>query len=261
MPLEIATFAFHDVTDHPGESGFQRPGARSFTLTPAAFAAHLDAIGAGPCRPSLVYEIDFANPGRRLLLTFDDGGKSALAAAAALERRGWRGHFFVVTSLIGRRTFLDAREIRDLRRRGHVIGNHSHNHPDIFRDLPRERMVAEWREAGDRLAQLLGEPCVVASVPGGDISRTVLESAGSAGVRYLFTSEPWLVPRLAGTTRVLGRYHVKAGATPARVAALARFERWRAALLERRLKGLVRRGLPPLYRAYVRQSTREDATA
>ena len=36
------------------------------------------------------------------MLTFDDGGPSALDAAGELAHRAWRGHFFIVTSLVGR---------------------------------------------------------------------------------------------------------------------------------------------------------------
>jgi len=37
--------------------------------------------------------MDFERPGRHVLLTFDDGGKSALYASDQLSRRGWKGHF------------------------------------------------------------------------------------------------------------------------------------------------------------------------
>src|SRR2546427_752987 len=38
----IAGFGYHEITDDPSASGFQRPGARPYTLTPRAFAAHLE---------------------------------------------------------------------------------------------------------------------------------------------------------------------------------------------------------------------------
>src|SRR5204862_125604 len=84
--------------------------------------------------------------------------------------------------------------LRGRSRGGHVVGTHSHTHPDIFRRLPRELMTTEWRVSRAILEALLGEPCIAASVPGGDISHVVLESAGDAGIRYLFTSEPLLRP-------------------------------------------------------------------
>ncbi len=204
----IASFGYHEVTDEPTTSGFQRPAALPFKHTRRAFAEHLASIATGPHVPGLVAQIDFTRLGRHVLLTFDDGGKSAVYTADELSRRGWKAHFFIVTSLIGTRTFVDATDIRYLRSCGHIVGSHSHTHPDIFRDQTPERMLEEWRTSCGILADLLGEPCSVASVPGGDISTAVLRSAAPAG----------------------------------------------------RLKGMLRRGLPALYRLYVRRTTEDWAT-
>ena len=253
---ELATFTYHDVTDDRSDSGFQRPAAMRYKLTRATFARHLDAIGVGG-PPSLIRDVNLAIPGRHRLLTFDDGGQSAVTVADEIARRGWFGHFFVVTRLIGTRRFLTVAEVRYLRSCGHVIGSHSHTHPDIFREQPRTRMDDEWRVSGDILAQILGEPCVAASVPGGDISPAVLDSAADIGFRYLFTSEPWLTPRRVRNCGILGRYCPTTATPIEHIAALAQFRGWRGALLVRRLKGLARATLPMLYRHYVRTGTRE----
>ena len=253
----IASFGYHDVTDDPSQSGFQRSGALPFKLGARLFHDHLDRVAQAQRPPALVTEINLTMPGRHLLLTFDDGGKSALSAATELRQRGWKGHFFITTSLIGRRTFLNASEIRELRAGGHLIGSHSHTHPDIYRELNRERMLVEWRQSSDILAQILGEPCLAAAVPGGEISGAVLGSAGAAGFRYLFTSEPWLAPRVVAGCWILGRYCPKVSTTADEIAELARFEGWSNKLLVRKLKGLACRSLPSLYRMYVRRSSRE----
>ena len=253
----VASFGYHDVTDRPETSGFQRDGALPYKLETTAFREHLDRIAAASATPSLVTGIDFSRPGRHLLLTFDDGGKSALAIGDELCKRGWRGHFFISTSFIGRRTFLTAGEIRHLSQCGHVIGSHSHTHPDIYRELSWERMVVEWQQSADMLSQILGEPCTSAAVPGGEISPAVLRSAAVSGMRYLFTSEPWLEPRVVGGTWVLGRFCAKSSTSPDEISRLAQFRGWRNKLLVRRLKQILSRSLPPLYRLYVGRSTRE----
>ncbi|MGH7508894.1 MAG: polysaccharide deacetylase family protein [Gemmatimonadales bacterium] len=257
MSSQVACFGYHDVTDDPTESGFQRNGALPFKLGTRLFEHHLDRIAAGPSAPELVTGIDLALPGQHLLLTFDDGGKSALPIGDELCRRGWRAHFFIATSLIGRRTFLAPDEIRQLRSRGHLVGSHSHTHPSIYRELDRGRMLVEWRQSCDIIAQLLGEPCLTAAVPGGEISRAVLRSADLAGIRHLFTSEPWLTPRIVGGCWVLGRFCPKAFTSAAEIGELARFRGWSTKLLGRRLKTLARRSMPQLYRLYVSRSTRE----
>ncbi len=264
---QLATFGYHDVTDDAAQSGFQRPAAMRYKLTTAAFTQQLNAIAAAGT-PGVITDLNLALPGRHHLLTFDDGGQSALTIGDELARRGWRGHFFLITRLIGSRRFLSAPDVRYLHSCGHLIGSHSHTHPDIFRDQPRARMDEEWQVSGDILAQLLGERCLTASVPGGDLSAVVVESAAEAGVRFLFTSEPWLSPRLvrarkqdkAGQGRacwMIGRVCPTTDATLEQVAAWARFRGWRGALLVRRLKEMARAGFPSLYRQYVRVRTRE----
>jgi peptidoglycan/xylan/chitin deacetylase (PgdA/CDA1 family) len=253
----VAGFGYHDVTDRPSDSGFQREGAAPYKLGSAAFRKHLDGIAEAPVPPVLVTEIDLAKPGHHLLLTFDDGGKSALAIGEELCRRGWRGHFFITTGLIGRRTFLTADEIRRLRRQGHVVGSHSHTHPNIYRELPWEQMVVEWRRSSDILEQLLGEPCTVGAVPGGEISAEVLRSAAASGLRHVFTSEPSLRPQAVGGCWVLGRFCVKTSVSADQVADLARFRGWAGKMLTRRLKSAACRSMPALYRLYVSRSVRE----
>ena len=256
---EVAGLMYHEVTDDPRTSGFQRPGALPYTFGRTAFAGHLDAIAGGALTPKLVSDIDLAGngKGRHLLLTFDDGGASAMYAAEQLALRGWRAHFFIITSRIGERTFLKPADIRTLRSAGHIVGSHSHTHPDIFRNLSRDLMATEWTVSCAILEALLGEPCITASVPGGDISRTVLESASSSGVRYLFTSEPLLRPERVGDTWVLGRVILKAGVSAAAIKQLVAFRGWQRVKLVRRLGGIARALFPPLYAQYVRLRTRE----
>ena len=134
---------------------------------------------------------------------------------------------------------------------GHVVGSHSHTHPDIYRELHWNRWWSSGGAAVTCWRSLLGEPCVTAAVPGGEISSAVLRSAASAGLRYLFTSEPWLKPRIVGGCWVLGRFCPKASTSSEEIAELADFRGWTSKLLVRRLKGMASRSVPPLYRLYV----------
>ena len=258
--MNVATVAvglmYHEVADADVVSGFERPGAMPYRLTPAAFARHLDTVADASARPVVVTDVDLRQPGQHLLLTFDDGGRSARLAADLLARRGWSGHFFVVTARLGTRGFLARSDLREMRSQGHVIGSHSHTHPDIFRDLPPDRMVGEWRTSCAIVEDILGEPCPAASVPGGDSSRAVFASARAAGVRYLFTSEPWLHPRPLDDCWILGRLAIKAAMTAARLRALLELRGWWRERLARELKDVARRSLAPAYRRYVRWSTR-----
>jgi peptidoglycan/xylan/chitin deacetylase (PgdA/CDA1 family) len=254
---KIASFLYHDISDSPLESGFQRRSAMPYKQTRSIFARHLDRIAKSGFTPTTLSDVNLGNPGKHILITFDDGGRGALYAAEELNRLGWKGHFFITTDLLGTRTFLDAKETRHLYSCGHVIGSHSHTHPDIFRALSSEQMVNEWRTSCDRLSQVLGSACLSGSVPGGDVSRRVFQSADAAGMKFLFTSDPFLVPKQQGDCWILGRVCPKADEPLPNIQRLAEFRGWTKELARVRLKTTLKTALFPLYRIYVRHATQQ----
>ena len=214
---------YHDVVEpgSPDASGFPGGHAALYKLTRREFREHLDAIGAAGI-PASTTDRRGEWSGRDLLFTFDDGGSTFYdPIAPMLEERGWRGHFFITTSRIGTPGFLTAAHIRELRRRGHVIGSHSSTHPMRMAACSVEQLRREWKESVDVLESLVGERTPVASVPGGYYSREVGETAGEAGIEVLFNSEPESRARQLGGTIVLGRYAVQTGMSAAECTGLA----------------------------------------
>lgn len=211
----MTALMYHDVVPAGAEdtTGFPGRDAALYKVTPETFESHLAAIdGEGPGRA--------ANP----VITFDDGGASALGAADALERRGRRGHFFMTVDYIGAAGFLDEAALRDLHRRGHVVGSHSCSHPLRMAHCPDRQIRAEWADSRARLCDLLGADVTVASVPGGDYADRVADAAAEAGLQTLFTSEPTTSVRRVGGIDVHGRFTIRRWTTPATAAALARGE-------------------------------------
>jgi peptidoglycan/xylan/chitin deacetylase (PgdA/CDA1 family) len=204
---------YHDVVgDGPGaSSGFDGGDAAIYKLNPTAFVAHLDRLATLNRPPCLVSAASDAT----WMLTFDDGGSSALEMIApALERRSWRGHFFVTTGWLDSAGFLTSGGLRELAARGHVIGSHSRSHPLAMASLSRDELRREWRESVDALGDMLAARPTVASIPGGAYSTTVAETAGEAGIRVLFTSEPTARPWNVGSVTCFGRYAVQRHMTP-----------------------------------------------
>jgi peptidoglycan/xylan/chitin deacetylase (PgdA/CDA1 family) len=234
---------YHDLTpqEEPDASGFAGALAARYKLQPELFAEHLRAIAQTNRRVGLV-ELDRVAP--PVALSFDDGGQSALSIAEALERRDWRGHFFVVTARLGAPGFLDAAEIRDLADRGHSIGSHSHSHPDRISTLGHNDLVEEWTTSRAVLSEVLGAPPVHAAVPGGDLSARVAAAAAAAGYEVLMTSAPECGIKRLGSLSLVGRFPVVCSTRPSTVAAYA-LERtgprlrlaatWRAKRLAKRL--------------------------
>ncbi|MDO8834177.1 MAG: polysaccharide deacetylase family protein [Vicinamibacterales bacterium] len=214
--MKTITLTYHDVVadgdlDSSGFSGTGPAGPARYKVDASAFRRHLEVIkSCAQLEPTLVTDRQPDGPGTRLYLTFDDGGIGAAThAAGMLEEFGWRGHFFVVGDLIGRKAFMTADQIRDLCRRGHVIGSHSQTHPRVFLRLPYTEMVKEWRSSRELLTQLTGAPVTTAAVPGGHYSARVGAAAREAGIQHLFTSNPGLRVRgLAGQCSTYDRFGV-----------------------------------------------------
>jgi peptidoglycan/xylan/chitin deacetylase (PgdA/CDA1 family) len=227
--MHALTLLYHDVVPagHPEASGFQSPDADIYKFSVEEFDRHLATIAASVRAPlaTMASSLALRGSGRPVLMTFDDGGASALHIADALEKRGWRGHFFITTGSIGTAGFLDATGLRDLRRRGHLVGSHSESHPARMSACTRAQLDREWADSIGRLTDILGERIDVASVPGGYYSRAVAASAARAGIRVLFNSEP--VTRLHDVDGclVVGRFGVQQGVPASWAAAVARGDR------------------------------------
>jgi hypothetical protein len=117
----------------------------------------------------------------------------------------------VSTDFIGQRGFLDARQIRELDARGHVIGTHTASHPARFSACTPTRMFDEWSQSRGILEDILGHAVDVGSVPGGYFSPAVARAAHEAGVRTLFTSEPVTTVELGRECTLVGRFSIRRG--------------------------------------------------
>jgi peptidoglycan/xylan/chitin deacetylase (PgdA/CDA1 family) len=224
---------YHDVLPEGAEassSGFGGADADIYKLGESLFSEHLERIAelgadrvTALTEPTMPRERASRAP---VLFTFDDGGVTAdEPTARLLEERGWRGHFFVVTERLGRKGFLNPSQLVQMRKRGHLIGSHSHTHPAGFSRLSYERMVQEWRQSREILEKILGEPVWSASVPGGFYSREVARAAREAGYRVLFNSEPAAGPTDVDGLLVLGRYGIQHRTSAEAALRLARADR------------------------------------
>jgi peptidoglycan/xylan/chitin deacetylase (PgdA/CDA1 family) len=205
---------YHDVVENGRyeDSGFYSPDANIYKLDKDVFADQLALLHDHyPKVDSRLPEAgrDRAGALERILFTFDDGGKSAISLVAdMLESYGWIGYFFITTDRIGEKGFMNEDDIRELDRRGHVIGSHSHSHPANISSLSDEEIAGEWEKSCSILRDILGKETVCASVPGGYFSNRVKELASRAGIQFLFTSEPNKVIQKDGDIHLVGRYAV-----------------------------------------------------
>jgi len=210
---------YHDVIEENdwNSSGFTGPGTSKYKLSRHEFEAHVASIAKLRHEPpKLAHELTTASDGAvPFLLTFDDGGESAVTAVAGiLKRLGWSGHFFVTAGQIGKKGFLNAEQIRSLRSEGHVVGSHSFSHPIRMSHCSEEELLTEWTSSIKILSDILNEQVDTASVPGGYYSTRVGEAAAEAGIRVLFNSEPTTALHNVLGCLVVGRYNISRGMPP-----------------------------------------------
>jgi peptidoglycan/xylan/chitin deacetylase (PgdA/CDA1 family) len=222
--MKARALMYHDVVpDRGGRGGFDGEGPDVYAVTASGFRDQLDAIDAavpgGPARAADL--IDGASAEPPWLITFDDGGASAVAAGEELARRGWSGHFFVVTDLVGTPGFVSWDDVRALAAQGHTIGSHTCTHPDRLSACPPEQLRDEWTRSAAAIAEVVGAPTLSASVPGGYYSPAVGQAAAAAGIRVLFTSEPAATAKQADGCLLVGRYAVRRSTTTREAAAAA----------------------------------------
>jgi peptidoglycan/xylan/chitin deacetylase (PgdA/CDA1 family) len=222
---QAVSLIYHDVVDglEHQRSGFPWPDAAIYKLEPVKFVAHMKAIAQVlRGKPDNVLSLNPAERRVPFFLTFDDGGVSAYSHVAdQLDSLGWVGHFFVSTGYIGQPSFLSRHHIRELVRRGHVVGSHSHTHPLRMASCPPEELRMEWQTSVEIISEIIGARVRVASVPGGYYSRRVAEAASLAGIEVLFNSEPTTTIHRVDGCMVLGRYGIQHRTAPGVAASLA----------------------------------------
>lgn len=236
--MRAIVFEYHDVVSGGDfdADGFPGEAANSYKISDSTFASHLEAVSSRGVEVNS--DVRLLERGSEapipILFTFDDGGSGAMPAADMLEARSWRGHFFVTTAQIGERGFLTRDGIRELHRRGHVVGTHSHSHPLRMGRMTAPEVHDEWKHSIEILETILGAPVESASVPGGYYRPFVAAAAAACGIRWLFTSEPVTRVGHVAACAVYGRYTIRRSTGPAFVLSLlgrrslARTSQWTA---------------------------------
>ena len=190
---------YHDVFAHDAiESGFLRERDLPYKMKACAFEEQVKAISEYCSTACLSKE--------HVVFTFDDGGKSFhRIIAPILEKYGYKGLFFITTKYIGANTFLNEAEIQELHKRGHIIGSHAHTHEHLY-SLSDKQLEEEWKLSTEILSRILGENIKYASIPNGDISRRVLDTAQKYGIEHIYTSEPTTKKGDWHGMEIVGRY-------------------------------------------------------
>ncbi len=143
------------------------------------------------------------NSARKLALTFDDGPNPAITPKLLelLDRHNAKATFFV----IGRYVRECPELVQETAARGHLIGNHTEMHPNLFR-LSRREIRIELRLCHAAISNALGSPPKWFRPPFGLRNPWVIPAARELSYRTVtwtllpgdWKEKPveWLIPRL-----------------------------------------------------------------
>jgi peptidoglycan/xylan/chitin deacetylase (PgdA/CDA1 family) len=178
----IPVLVYHSVRATPPE------GLARWTVTPAAFAAQLDAVTASGRVPLTIDELarglrgETHLPPRAVALTFDDGFADNAEALAGLLDRGLRATLYVTTGYIGGRDMLSAAGVRDLAGLdGLQLGAHSVTHPRLD-ELSAGEIAEEIRGSRAELEDMAGCEITSFAYPHGNHHRGVRAAVIDAGL-------------------------------------------------------------------------------
>lgn len=132
------------------------------------------------------------SPGKRVLITFDDGNYSDYSIALPLLKRyGLTATFFVTTGRVGSDRYLDWTHLKEMSSAGMSIQSHGMTH-SFLSGMSRDALYRELKGSKEVIEEKINEPVYFLSLPGGFCSRTVLNLAQETGYRGVCTSEPGL---------------------------------------------------------------------
>jgi peptidoglycan/xylan/chitin deacetylase (PgdA/CDA1 family) len=197
----VPVLMYHRIADD-GE-----PRARRWRTEPSKFDEQLHHLREQGFRSVDVDEwagaaaLDQPLPGRRIILTFDDGFADFEAAVPLLQRHGFRAELFVVTGHVGgtdawdtswerREPLMDWQALADLPQDVVRIGSHTVHHAALTA-ITHAEVVRELTESRITLEDRLGRRVTTLAYPFGLNDGAVQRIAGAVGYEAAYTTMPW----------------------------------------------------------------------
>ena len=171
---------YHSVNDRPGRT--ERP----FAVSPATFAAHVEAAVASGRSTLGVTELADAVrrrrlPARPLAITFDDGYADNLRAIEMLLARGLSATVYVTAGEVGARNRLTPSQLTGLGSIPAVeIGSHSVRHPRLD-EVSGAQLAEEVTGSKLRLEEIIGREVRSFAYPHGAYDSRVRRAVMDAG--------------------------------------------------------------------------------
>lgn len=125
-----------------------------------------------------------------IMITFDDGMQGNYKIALPiLEKYGFTGYFMCSSYLIGKEKYMNYDELREMIKRGHVIGDHTATHHRMLINDSEEKLQYEIIESKKHLEEETNVPIQIFCWCGGEeihYTKNAYEMIKKAGYKYAF---------------------------------------------------------------------------
>ena len=177
-------------------------------------------------------------------ITVDDGGGSSLELAKFLKSLNIKAYFFIVSNFIGRDKFLTKNEIHDIHKMGHIIGSHSHTHPNPFHLISKNEVIKELNKSIAILEDIINSPVRTFAVPGGEVNKKLLNFLSSSvfDLDEIYISTPYKGKALgyADSSKIYGRLCLEGTMSDSKLFRFIEGKGWNYALMDYQLRRLRR---------------------
>lgn len=187
---EIPVLMYHGIIDKLQSE--IHPGGNFYSLTASDFRYHLDLIKSFGFNTITFNELSGSEnlPPDPLIITFDDGERNNIEVAIPiLQEFGFRAVFFVSTDSINSEGYLTEEDIALMSQADMEIGSHGKTH-QFLSDLDIPELNRELRESKSFIEDITDIEVSILSLPGGRGNDIILETASSAGYKYVANSKP-----------------------------------------------------------------------
>jgi len=204
-PFATIALMYHAIGDGSADAQNLLHQDRHYSVSPARFDAHLDAIavltGGGISARDWI-----ERPRRAVILTFDDGHISNhRLALPALRKRAMSADFFVNPGRVGEPGLATWNDLREMAAHGMSIQSHGWNHR-YFTDLASAELREDLIRSRSLIEDKIGQPVTLLAPPGGRMRADLPAVAVECGYRHVLSSQPGqiasrasLLPRMAVT--------------------------------------------------------------
>jgi len=187
----------------------------SHAVSVTVFQEHLRSLKEGGWQtllPSALEANEWVGLDKPIVLTFDDGHLSDVAAAELIMAYGYRAIFYIPIANLNSSWFIGRTEVANLTAQGFGIGSHGLTHSRLTDHLDLE-LWHELRRSKELLEDLIGKPVNDLAVPFGAYDRRVIRIANKVGYKRIVTSDigvarpskSAVLPRLPVTSRTTER--------------------------------------------------------